>query len=179
MTDKEKKVSRNHDQEQATSAASGTAQSGESRRMRRRALLGAISAVGLTGAAPLPRHWARPVVDHILLPAHAQTSPALACTIDCTGTAEITFVTSATSTGTGIDVTLTQALTIACQREPDGETVSSSSSISTTFTDSETTVPTATSTTFGFSGSFTGTECELDLSDVLIDEMDEMGVMEM
>ena len=40
---------------------------------KRRALIASITAAG---AAGLPSQWRKPVVDHILLPAHAQTSPS-------------------------------------------------------------------------------------------------------
>ncbi len=43
-------------------------------RAQRRALLGAISTAGVVGAAKLPGQWTRPVVDHVLLPAHASTT---------------------------------------------------------------------------------------------------------
>lgn len=43
---------------------------------RRRRLLGALTVGGgVLTARILPDHWIRPVVDSVLLPAHAQTSP--------------------------------------------------------------------------------------------------------
>lgn len=52
----------------------------------RRKLLGAIAAGGAV-ANLLPSKWSKPVVDSILLPAHAQMSPgALLPTFDCTVT---------------------------------------------------------------------------------------------
>ncbi|GJL82541.1 MAG: hypothetical protein DHS20C01_21750 [marine bacterium B5-7] len=58
-------------------------------KQRRRALVAAISAVGVSGATQLPKQWSRPVVDHVLLPAHAQTTTPVstsepACLISCT-----------------------------------------------------------------------------------------------
>ena len=58
-------------------------------RIKRRALLGAISTAGVVGAAKLPGQWSQPIVDHVLLPAHAATT-------DDTG-ASGTFVTTVTS----------------------------------------------------------------------------------
>ncbi len=65
-------------------------------KLKRRALLGAISTAGVVGAAKLPGQWTRPVVDHVLLPAHAATT-------DDTGAAgsgvagTSTFMTTVTS----------------------------------------------------------------------------------
>lgn len=52
-------------------------------RPRRRRLLQAITAAGATSAA-LPDRWSRPVVDSVLLPAHAQATPTDNCEITCT-----------------------------------------------------------------------------------------------
>lgn len=134
------------------------------RRARRRALLGTISAAGLSGAVHLPKQWARPVVDHVLLPAHAQISGR--CLLDCTATAALNFVTAATDTSTGIVISFTSTLTVVCQRDSDNQTASASASTSGSLSQTETTVPTVTSTTLGLSGSFTGAECNLDLSNL-------------
>lgn len=55
---------------------------------RRTALLGAI---GVAGAAGLPSEWKKPIIDGLLLPAHAQMSP----------TTSTSAITSNTATGTG------------------------------------------------------------------------------
>lgn len=57
---------------------------------RRRRLLAAITAAGATSAA-LPDRWNRPVVDAVLLPAHAQATPA-ACGLTCTSEIQETWV---------------------------------------------------------------------------------------
>jgi hypothetical protein len=41
----------------------------------RRRLLKQAMAGGIVGAALLPERWLRPVVDSVIVPAHAQTSP--------------------------------------------------------------------------------------------------------
>lgn len=56
-------------------------------RDHRRRLLQAVTAAGIGGAAMLPTQWSRPVVDSVLLPAHAQATPTIAqpaCAITCT-----------------------------------------------------------------------------------------------
>ena len=62
-------------------------------KVRRRALLGAISTAGVVGAAKLPGQWTRPVVDHVLLPAHAETTDDSGAS----GTGASTFITTITS----------------------------------------------------------------------------------
>ena len=42
----------------------------------RRRLLKQAIAGGIVGAVFLPERWVRPVVDAVIVPAHAQTSPA-------------------------------------------------------------------------------------------------------
>ena len=49
----------------------------------RRRLLQAALGAGALGALALPERWIRPVVDSIVVPAHAQSSPVP--TIDPTG----------------------------------------------------------------------------------------------
>src|SRR5262245_29495776 len=63
----------------------------ERRRILRRAMLG-----GVVGAAFLPERWVRPVVDAVVVPAHAQTSPRFTTTSTTTTTTSTT-----TTTGTG------------------------------------------------------------------------------
>ena len=41
-------------------------------REKRRAVLLSLLAGGMVGIKTLPERWTRPVVDHIVLPAHAQ-----------------------------------------------------------------------------------------------------------
>ncbi|MGH1541549.1 MAG: hypothetical protein ACRBHB_14070 [Arenicella sp.] len=53
-----------------TKTDSPEAQSGMNR-TRRKAL---VASIAVAGAAGLPSQWKRPIVDHVLLPAHAQTS---------------------------------------------------------------------------------------------------------
>lgn len=75
----------------------GNAQDGSAGAQERRRLLQAVSAAGLGGAAALPTHWSRPVVDSVLLPAHAQATPAAtqpACNITCTFEATGIFLLS-------------------------------------------------------------------------------------
>ena len=60
---------------------------------KRRALLGAISTAGVVGAAKLPGQWTRPVVDHVLLPAHAATTDDTGAA----GSGVSTFITTVTS----------------------------------------------------------------------------------
>ena len=55
----------------------------DARMARRRGLLGVISAVGGVGATKLPEQWTRPVVDSVLLPAHAQSTEEV-CEVTCT-----------------------------------------------------------------------------------------------
>ena len=57
-------------------------ESNSSSRERRRALLATVSAAGVVGASKLPSQWARPVIDHAILPAHA-TSTLVTFTTDC------------------------------------------------------------------------------------------------
>ena len=65
---------------------------------KRRALLGAISTAGVVGAAKLPGQWTRPVVDHVLLPAHAATTDDTgAAGSGVTGVSTSTFITTVTS----------------------------------------------------------------------------------
>ncbi len=83
----------------------------------RRALLGAISAAGVVGSAKLPGQWTRPVVDHVLLPAHAATTDDAGssptggtstfittvtsnCVVTCTSAFALISVETATSAGT-------------------------------------------------------------------------------
>ncbi len=63
---------------------------------KRRALLGAISTAGVVGAAKLPGQWTRPVVDHVLLPAHAATTDDTGA-IGTGATSGSTFITTVTS----------------------------------------------------------------------------------
>ena len=66
-------------------------------RVRRRALLGAISGAGVVGATKLPGQWTRPVVDHVLLPAHAATTDDTGAAGGGNTTGPSTFITTVTS----------------------------------------------------------------------------------
>jgi hypothetical protein len=63
----------------------------------RRRLLKQAMAGGIVGVALLPERWVRPVVDAVIVPAHAQTSPAQTTTTAAPGTTNTT-TTSAPST---------------------------------------------------------------------------------
>lgn len=60
-------------------------------RSHRRRLLQAITAVGATSAA-LPDRWSRPVIDSVLLPAHAQVTPVEVCELTCSRAQQETWV---------------------------------------------------------------------------------------
>lgn len=93
----------------------------------RRTLLKAISAAGVVGAAKLPEQWGRPVVDHVLLPAHAAGSPeflcALTCTIERAFAVAITRSSDSTINGdTTYPITVCYFVTVGatCSRQTDG-----------------------------------------------------------
>jgi len=160
---------------------------------RRRSLLKAISAAGVVGAAKLPKQWGRPVVDHVLLPAHAAGSPvdflcALTCTVQRAFAVAITRSSDATTGGnTTYPISVSYFVTVGatCSRQTDGAVfgtnVSSQLFSSFVSTDAEhsffmTYFPTSPtyseiqpsgfdfSTVFS-SGVTTGTQCEVDLSE--------------
>jgi len=139
----------------------------EAKRAKRRALLGAISGAGMIGAAKLPGQWARPVVDHVLLPAHAQASPCV-FTCEIFGSAS-TSVASADGT---YFISFTIIFTQACTRSPGGDSLSSSfstsaSSTSTTFPETYTeTGLTTTSGNESFFSTTVGSFCSLPISDL-------------
>jgi len=54
--------------------------------VRRRTLLAAIASGGAVAASHLPGQWKRPLIDSVMLPAHAQMSPPADT---CTATVEI------------------------------------------------------------------------------------------
>jgi len=133
------------------------------RRERRRALLSTISAIG---AVQLPTQWARPVVDHVLLPAHAQLSPGALedCAATCTQVAVInrTINTAATPP----EVTNAFTVEVTCARDPLGDTVSDSSSSSESFTAEL--IPIETSGLTSFSISLAGADlCAGDVSELI------------
>jgi len=100
---------------------------------RRRALLGAISAIG---ASQLPGQWSRPVVDHVLLPAHAAKSngsfdiPLTDCDITCTSAFTVFNITD----GDLSRITFTTTTAVTCLRQPGGAFDSASGSLSTSQT---------------------------------------------
>lgn len=81
MTDKK----RNNEVTECTDAP-GTAEARADTR-RRRTLLAAISTGGMIASSDFPDRWSRPVIDSVMLPAHAQVSPggqpgaASSCTV--------------------------------------------------------------------------------------------------
>lgn len=89
-------------------------------RSTRRALLAAISGAGVAGAMRLPSQWSRPVVDHIMLPAHAQGS-ITGCTLICQEAASyaITIFTSVEASIATFTLHLTEG--IICFRQPNGD----------------------------------------------------------
>jgi hypothetical protein len=64
---------------------SGTAETMTNPR-RRRALLAVIATGGMVASNDFPSRWSRPVIDSVMLPAHAQISPVEST---CTVTGEI------------------------------------------------------------------------------------------
>jgi len=164
------KNTKNHGLNNTTPKSTAARRTEESQRQRRRALLTAISAAGVAGGTELPRQWARPIVDHVLLPAHAQTSlQAEGCEVTCTLALLPTFQTSDAGAGL-VDVTLSIDFLATCEREPDGERVSASAgeSSSSVMSSAATGFLTTYSSiqTMG-SGAFSGgSECELPLSEL-------------
>lgn len=104
---------------------------------RRRALLGAISAAGVAGATQLPQQWSRPVVDNVILPAHAQLSPAGTQTVTCNVTCTDGFAyeyESISSSTSFVNFLGSAYLFTACVSQPEGGDISSTSVFSSTFT---------------------------------------------
>ena len=60
--------------------------------LKRRKLLGAI-AVGGAAYNLVPTKWSKPIVDSVMLPAHAQLSPVALSTYSCTATGYLVFPT--------------------------------------------------------------------------------------
>lgn len=56
---------------------------------RRRTLLAAIATGGMAASNDFPGRWSRPIIDSVVLPAHAQMSPAGEPSNTCTVTGEI------------------------------------------------------------------------------------------
>jgi len=92
---------RNHAVTKGT-GASGTAETMTNTR-RRRTLLAAIATGGMVASNDFPGRWSRPIIDSVMLPAHAQMSPAEepACTV----TGEIIGVEFSGDTGGGTGTT--------------------------------------------------------------------------
>jgi len=110
---------------ESSSTAGDDTISGEAKRVKRRVLLAAISAAGLAGTARLPSQWTRPVVDHVLLPAHAVGS-ITACTLDCIDQLLATIIFSSSGGATEVTVSITEVFAITCTRIPDGASISTS-----------------------------------------------------
>lgn len=49
----------------------------------RRTLIKALAGGTVAGGVLLPARWTKPVVDTVLMPAHAQVSPGQNCNVDC------------------------------------------------------------------------------------------------
>lgn len=81
MADKERKV------EASKESAAPVASTPVSSPIRRRTLLAAIATGGAVASSELPGRWSRPMIDAVMLPAHAQTSPTDDST--CTATVAI------------------------------------------------------------------------------------------
>ena len=140
-------------------------------RNQRRALMASIVAAGAVG---LPTQWKKPVIDHILLPAHAETSPGPASTFTTQVTTSFAVAQSATGvftcsndligtrviTSTGgnrggdfnISYIVTDLIRQTCQN-PVGGTTSNIIS-NNTFTISNTTTALPTLTSFSTSSNF-------------------------
>ncbi len=79
----------------------------EHKKAQRRALLGAISTAGVVGATKLPGQWMRPVVDHVLLPAHAATTDDAGaagsytsnCVVTCTSAHRLELIQTTVASG--------------------------------------------------------------------------------
>jgi hypothetical protein len=132
----------------------GAGQPDRARVARRRALLGAISAAGVAGAVQLPQQWTRPVVDHVVLPAHGQLSPVatqtVTCDLSCSFGAEYE-IEFASTCGTFFIFDVSYIGFTDCVSEPGGD-VSRTSFLSNSFTSSGTASDTETlaaSTLFG------------------------------
>jgi len=103
----------------------------DGRRETRRALLATISGIGLAGAARLPSQWSRPVVDHVLLPAHAAGSATItACTLYCFDAVSyaITYFMSSGESITTFTLHLTNGR--ICERIPNADSTSDTNTTS-------------------------------------------------
>lgn len=86
MADKERKIGASRESDAPVAAAPVGSPS------RRRTLLAAIATGGAVASSELPGRWSRPLIDSVMLPAHAQTSPTDDSPTDsstCTATAAI------------------------------------------------------------------------------------------
>jgi len=142
------------------------------RRAKRRALLTAISSASVLGASKLPNQWARPVVDHVLLPVHAAGSPAAADTLGCEISCTVTelFAGSIYSDSDPTVLIADDRISFTCFRLPAGSLASSfSDSIGGTVsffgvTDATNTIITESS--ISSSSALAQSACETPLSDV-------------
>ena len=91
----------------------------ESNKGRRKLLKSIAAGSGAVIAGKsLPESWSKPVVDSVILPVHAQTSPCTPCNIDglyCTGGGENSTTFNVSATG---NVTITHTV----QSEPEEQT---------------------------------------------------------
>ena len=74
--------------------------------MNRRKLLGSLAVVG--GVSAMPSNWVKPVINSVILPAHAQTSEPLSSA--STSTPIPTVAPALTLTGGSLDISLLQAI---------------------------------------------------------------------
>lgn len=133
MTSKENKNSKFEIKDSEVSGQTRVSQEQTSTdKTRRTALLGAV---GVAGAAGLPSEWKKPIIDGLLLPAHAQMSP----------TTSTSAVTSNTATGTGTS-TMTSTMTSSSSMPTMTSTMTSTTSGTTIQTSTVTTQGTASRT---------------------------------
>lgn len=117
-------------------------------KQHRRALLKSIAAAGTTAAAAsqIPKKWSRPVVDSVLLPAHAQMSPTMPIalsTFACTVTG-LDANSNASTLVWGPPVTSSTTHTVIGTYTYAAVTGTSSSTFTTTGTSNPITIPTHT-----------------------------------
>ena len=139
-----------------------------SRLKTRRALLGGIAAAG-AAATRLPEQWQRPVVDHVLLPVHANLSAFTGTQCAVTFTENVFREISGTTTGSGT-YTVTSTQFISASRDWDGafESFSTSAAFTSFFSSGLST----SSTSFGSNSSqilsgASSSQCSRPLSNIL------------
>ena len=110
---------------------------------QRRRLLSAVAVAGAAGASRLPEKWQRPVIDHALLPAHAQmTFEGTICAFSISFSQFRDYEPTGNTSGT---FTFSETETIFASRDWDSATFSTVSS--TTYTGFHTDINSVTSFT--------------------------------